>query len=106
KMAKEAVTRYRVEKEITKNGEQFSLLTVSPETGRTHQIRVHCASIGHPVVGDALYGRRRRANRDSRSAPPRLMLHALSLELPLPSGSMVHLEAEPPEEFAHFGGTV
>ncbi len=48
-----AVTRYSVERSF---GES-ALLSVRPETGRTHQIRVHLMSIGHPVVGDALYGR-------------------------------------------------
>ncbi len=97
KMAKDAVTRYKVEKEIMKNGEPFSLLKVSPETGRTHQIRVHCASIGHPIVGDALYTRRK-----SPAGHERLMLHAFLIELPLLSGSMMRFEAEPPGEFANF----
>ncbi|HXX59235.1 MAG TPA: RluA family pseudouridine synthase [Dehalococcoidales bacterium] len=49
---REARTRYRVLKYIG----NYSLLEVKPETGRTHQIRVHLAAIGHPVVGDATYG--------------------------------------------------
>jgi len=97
KMVKEAITRYVVEKEITKNGESFSLLKVSPETGRTHQIRVHCASIGHGIVGDVLYTRKR-----SPVGNRRLMLHASSIEFLLLSGSVVRLEAEPPEEFVTF----
>ena len=101
KMAKEAVTRYKVEEEITKNGESFSLLKVSPETGRTHQIRVHCVSIGHPIVGDALYTKRK-----SPAGHERLMLHALSIELPLLSGSMMRFEAEPPGDFADFSREV
>jgi len=51
---REAISRFHV---ISK-GDGFSLLEVEIETGRTHQIRVHAAYIGHPVVGDALYGRR------------------------------------------------
>ena len=51
-----AVTHYSVLKEIRKNDETFSEVLVNLETGRTHQIRVHMAYIGHPIVGDSLYG--------------------------------------------------
>lgn len=57
-----------------------SLVRVRLETGRTHQIRVHFASIGHPVVGDSLYGRRPR-----RATSPRMFLHATELSLAHPS---------------------
>src|SRR5208283_4331157 len=51
-----AVTHYEVRERITSAFGKFALLDVRIETGRTHQIRVHVASIGHPVVGDRLYG--------------------------------------------------
>ena len=54
-------------------------LEVEPVTGRTHQIRLHLASVGHPILGDALYAWREVAN-----AVPRLMLHAQSLGFPHP----------------------
>lgn len=127
KMAKEAVTKYEVIKYGTwkmEKGTQnmkraacntrqrtlyvpYSLLYVYPQTGRTHQIRLHLASIGHPVVGDALYGklpaspRLRQGEPNSLSAKqPRLMLHALSLEFTPEPGRVVKIETELPKEFA------
>jgi len=60
-----------------------SLASVALETGRTHQIRVHIRSIGHPVVGDPVYGRKRPTPGD----PGRTWLHATSLTFDHPSGS-------------------
>ncbi len=55
-------------------------MELTPITGRTHQLRVHMAAIGHPILGDALYG--------VPASAPRLLLHALSLSLPHPSGHL------------------
>jgi 23S rRNA pseudouridine1911/1915/1917 synthase len=55
---------------------QNTLLRLQLDTGRMHQIRVHLASINHPIVGDSLYGQRLNQQR--------MMLHAMSLTLPLP----------------------
>lgn len=93
KMSKPAVTDYKVSKTYeNETGEQFALLEVSPLTGRTHQIRVHLKHIGHPIVGDPIYGRRREKEKQ-------LMLHAYSLEFESEPGKMLRLEVEPPEEF-------
>jgi 23S rRNA pseudouridine1911/1915/1917 synthase len=64
---REAETRYKVRQVFR----QFSLLEISPVTGRMHQIRVHLAAAGHPIVGDSIYGRRKAKTRC-----PRLFLHA------------------------------
>lgn len=60
---------------ISKKKEEFSLLEVVPETGRTHQIRVHLKYVGHPVVGDEKYAGRKTARADRRWCP-RQFLHA------------------------------
>ncbi|MBI3046327.1 MAG: RluA family pseudouridine synthase [Candidatus Harrisonbacteria bacterium] len=98
KMKKAAITEYKVIKYVTLRQAQgksveTTLLEVTPKTGRTHQIRVHLAAIGYPVVGDKLYGGKR---------PPagltRQFLHAQSLEFTLPTGERMKFEADLPEE--------
>jgi 23S rRNA pseudouridine1911/1915/1917 synthase len=73
-----------------------SLVEVHIETGRTHQIRVHMASIGHPVAGDRLYGPQRSNDRF-----PRQMLHAWQLQLAHPeTGEIISAEAPLPPDFS------
>ena len=83
---REAVTRYEVKQQLASRYGKFSLLEVRIDTGRTHQIRVHLSSLGHPVVGDALYGapRELKARNADTIALPRNFLHAASLELAHP----------------------
>ncbi len=83
---KPAVTAYKV----LKQNEKYSLLEVKPETGRTHQLRVHLEHIGHPIVGDTLYG---------GPVADRLFLHARSLEITLPNKNRETFEAPLPDEF-------
>jgi len=72
--------------------DEFSLIEVFPKTGRTHQIRVHLAFIGHPVVGDTVYGRRHQ-----RIKMKRHFLHAAAISFPLPGSSeIVTVEAPLP----------
>jgi tRNA pseudouridine32 synthase/23S rRNA pseudouridine746 synthase len=67
-------------------------LELSPETGRTHQLRVHCAHMGWPIAGDPIYG------GEAASAVSRaLQLHARAVALPDRSGAPVSAAAEPPE---------
>ena len=90
-----ALSRYRT----LASGPLASLLEVRIETGRTHQIRVHLAHLGHPVVGDPTYG---RARRDVPGCPPipRQMLHARRLRFAHPrDGRILDFCAPPPPDF-------
>ena len=91
---RDAVTHYTVRQRIDTPYGKFALLEVKIETGRTHQIRVHVSSIGHPVVGDALYGapgelrsqsnKRRATGMPASIALDRNFLHSAALELTHP----------------------
>jgi 23S rRNA pseudouridine1911/1915/1917 synthase len=83
---RDAVTHYVVQKRLDSRYGKFTLLEVRIDTGRTHQIRVHLASLGHPVVGDSLYGAPRaiRGKNASTNSLPRNFLHAARLELQHP----------------------
>lgn len=72
----------RTDYDVLERRPEATLLRVRPLTGRKHQIRAHLFAVGHPIVGDPLYG----DTRAQRSFP-RLMLHALSLEFTLPDGT-------------------
>jgi 23S rRNA pseudouridine1911/1915/1917 synthase len=122
--ARTAVTHYEILQRLTTRFGKFTLLRVRIETGRTHQIRVHMASIGHPIVGDTLYGASahlreaevaKRSRRTARggSRPEtfhpemlrldRNFLHAAKLEFAHPvTAKAMALEAPLPEELASF----
>jgi 23S rRNA pseudouridine1911/1915/1917 synthase len=90
---REAITGYRVRERF----DGWTLLELDLVTGRTHQIRVHLAAIGHPVAGDPLYatGAARRGPEGLR----RLFLHAWRLELVAPSdGHLIRATAPLPDE--------
>ncbi len=74
---KEAVTRYKVLQEVVLRSKttSYEYVELYPETGRTHQIRVHLKYINHPIVGDPLYAGR-KMSRNDRLWAPRVMLHA------------------------------
>jgi 23S rRNA pseudouridine1911/1915/1917 synthase len=120
--ARSAVSHYEVVQRLSNRFGKFTLVRVRIETGRTHQIRVHMASIGHPVVGDTLYGgagqltdqvasQAAQSKAARRKAEPerlwlgRNFLHAAKLEFAHPAtGELLELEAPLPEELERFLG--
>jgi len=102
---REARTAFRVVRRLP----EMTVLALDLETGRTHQIRVHLAHIGHPVIGDRVYGgrqeRRRAASDDARA--DRQMLHAWRLAFHHPvTGAWVEFTAPIPEDFLALSGPV
>ncbi len=90
---KPACTRWRVT--AVDPRKRLALLALEPRTGRTHQLRVHLAAIGHPIVGDVKY-----AAPAVRRLAPRLMLHASRIVLPLyENRPALTITAPLPEEF-------
>jgi 23S rRNA pseudouridine1911/1915/1917 synthase len=75
---------------------EAALVEALPRTGRTHQIRLHLAHLGHPVLGDTRYG---GPSEHAGEAVPHHMLHAAELELPHPRGGSLLLRAEPAATF-------
>ena len=89
-----AKTRYRV---VERAGNRAAFVELQPHTGRTHQLRVHMAAIGHPIVGDGKY-----AGQDAYltgSISRKLHLHARRLRIDHPDGGRIDVVAEPPEHF-------
>ncbi len=80
---REAITKYKVLKNLKFNKEDLTLLELEPKTGRTHQIRVHLKHIGHPIFSDPLYAGR-RVSKGDRKILPRVFLHARILEFDHP----------------------
>lgn len=104
---REAITHFEVERRIDSAYGKFALLKLKIETGRTHQIRVHMSSLGHPVVGDTLYG----APREIRGKPgpelslARNFLHAAELQFVHPrTGETLSLAAHLPAQLQEFLG--
>ena len=90
-----SVTHYRV----VAATDEVSLLDVGLETGRTHQIRVHLAHLGHPVLGDSAYGGRGELSR--RLGLRRPFLHAARVTFPHPDGGkLVEVTAPLPDDLA------
>ena len=90
--AREALTEYRA----LKTGDGYSLVELLPRTGRMHQLRVHMASIGHPIACDRKYGGK---NVCCPAHCGRQLLHAKSLAFSFPEGRRLSFEADEPEDF-------
>lgn len=88
---RDAVTDYNV----IRQGKEAAFIEVVPQTGRTHQIRVHLKAIHHPIVCDSLYAPKRTCILGFS----RLALHARTLSLTLPDGSTITAEAPLPDDF-------
>jgi tRNA pseudouridine32 synthase/23S rRNA pseudouridine746 synthase len=97
--AQAATTRYRT----LKSDERAALVELAPRTGRMHQLRVHLASIGRPIAGDARYG---GVLALAGQPVPRLMLHAQSLVFPHPAGGERRIEAPMPADMAALAATI
>lgn len=85
---KEAVTKYKVISNRRVQSEELTLVELYPETGRTHQIRVHLKYINHPIVGDYLYAGR-KVSRADRTWAPRVMLHASKITFRHPTSDVL-----------------
>jgi 23S rRNA pseudouridine1911/1915/1917 synthase len=104
-----AISHYEVVRRIDSTFGKFTLVRVRIETGRTHQIRVHMASIGHPVVGDTLYGAPARVapvRKENGTEPislDRNFLHAAELAFAHPrTGELLELSAPLPNDLKDF----
>ncbi len=111
-----AATSFRVLARFARAGQPFALLKATPHSGRMHQIRVHAAALGHPLVGDKLYagdGSHYLRFIETGWTPelasdlhlPRHALHAHSLEFPDVSGRGQRITARAPPDLAEFAGS-
>jgi 23S rRNA pseudouridine1911/1915/1917 synthase len=96
--AKGLLRAARTEWECLEQGNGCAYMRLEPKTGRTHQIRVHMKTIGHPVVHDTLYAQKHFLERESLGFA-RLALHAHMLTLTLPSGNVATFTAPLPPDF-------
>ncbi len=95
KLGKQAITDFVVIEQI---GDQAAWLAMWPRTGRTHQLRTHCAAIGTPILGDSKYGGI-DASLPGMDLGKGLHLHARSIKLPHPDGGTLSVEAPLPQQF-------
>lgn len=100
---KKAQTNYQTIKHYLKNHYQLSLVKIDLKTGRTHQIRVHFKSIGHPLVGDTLYAKNKLNKISQKWGIDRLFLHSLEIKFNHPiTKKQISLKSELPKELKDF----
>lgn len=98
---REAVTDYKVGSYYSLHTTHYTLLTLYPKTGRTHQIRIHLKYLGHPIVGDEFYAGRKTARAD-RVWCPRLFLHASEISFSHPkTGRIVSYKSHLPKDLKY-----
>ncbi|MBR3164486.1 RluA family pseudouridine synthase [Candidatus Saccharibacteria bacterium] len=103
---REALTEYRVLETVTiprdlahhHEEQSFSLVELKPKTGRTHQLRIHLAHLGTPIVGDPVYGDQKLEKLFPAS---RMFLHAAALEITIPTSQRQNFVAPLPDAFLH-----
>lgn len=101
---REAFTKLQVQKSLSYPELDATLLEAYPLSGRTHQIRVHCLALGHPILGDKIYMTKSQL-RTSSNFFSRLMLHAHTLEVAHPiTNQMLTIKAPLPTEFVQLVG--
>lgn len=91
-----AITRFTVKKKFEYQGEKYAVVELYPQTGRTHQLRVHMSHIGHPIVGDPIYSGKKATNLGIE----RTALHAEQIVFQLPNGKETTVKAPLPEDLA------
>lgn len=97
---RDSLTRYNVDSEYSLGEKKYSLVSFFPETGRTHQIRIHAKHIGHPIVSDSFYAGRKTSRKDQLWCP-RIFLHASEISFPDPvTGGVRVFSAAIPDDLA------
>lgn len=99
---KEAITEFAVDRHIREDKDTFTLLNIRLHTGRTHQIRVHFASIGYPIVGDITYGNKKINNVVKLKGLNRQFLHASKIKFKMPDGEIIEVESALPQDLKKF----
>jgi 23S rRNA pseudouridine1911/1915/1917 synthase len=111
-LGQESLTRFKVQQRFESSEKPFALIQAEPLTGRTHQIRVHLASVGYPIVGDKIYGPSENCYLEfiesgwthaleKKLLLPRHALHASSMSLTL-NGTFYHFDAPFPDDLQAF----
>jgi 23S rRNA pseudouridine1911/1915/1917 synthase len=101
---REAITRFTVKKKFQRDDQKYAVVDLYPQTGRTHQLRVHMSHIGHPIVGDPIYSGKKETNLPIE----RTALHAEQITFKAPGakelGREVIVNAPLPTDLAKIVG--